>query len=94
MFEINLEGRVERNEEEIKNVLSNALEQTVLKNGCTKCQGKNLTVFVNAIERNSIEGYFYCHDCKMKGNIRVAHDIYDKMDEIETKFKDMFRGLR
>lgn len=91
MFEIKWETKVERNEEGIKNALSNILEKMVYQNGCTKCQGKNLTVYVNAINRNSIDGYFYCHDCNTKGNVSVDHDFYDKMDEIEKKFQDMFR---
>ena len=93
MFEIKWETKVERNNEGIKSALSNALEKAVLLNGCTKCHGKNLTVYVNAIERNSVDGYFYCHDCKAKGNVTVTHDIYDKMGEIENKFKNIFRGL-
>jgi len=94
MFEIKWEGKVERNDEGIKSALSNALETAVLQNGCTKCHGKNLTVYVNAIERNSIDGYFYCHDCNVKGDVHVSHDIYDNMDKIENQFKDMLRGLK
>lgn len=94
MFEIKWDSKIERKDEGIKSALSNILEAAVLQNGCTNCRGKNLTVYVNAIERNSIDGYFYCHDCKGKGDVRVNHDIYNKMDEIETQFKEMLRGLK
>ena len=93
MIQIKFEVETKRYDDKIRKALSEIVEKAVDENGCTKCHGKNLTVYINEIGRKSIDGYFYCHDCEDKGNIHFSHDIFDVLDDIEKKFKGIFRGL-
>ena len=92
MIQIKYKVKIERYNDKIKEMLSEIIEKVVYENGCTSCHGKNLTVYVNEIGRKNIDGYFYCHDCEDKGNIDVQHNIFDTLDDIEKKFKEIFRG--
>lgn len=93
MIQIKFEVETKRYDDKIRKALSEIVEKAVNENGCTRCHGKNLTVYINEIGRKNIDGYFYCHDCEDKGNIHFSHDLFDVLDDIEKKFKDVFRGL-
>ena len=93
MIQIKFEVQTKLYDDKIKKALSEIVEKAVNENGCTRCQGKNLTIYINEIGNKNIDGYFYCHDCEEKGNVRVSHDIFDVLNDIENNFKNIFKGL-
>lgn len=90
MFKPNPNFKIELNKEALEKTLTNILEKVVYENGCTKCKGKNLTVYVNEFTGTYVEGYAYCHDCNEKIPAHVNIDIEGEMKKLENALKKAF----
>ncbi|WP_440955083.1 hypothetical protein ACSAZK_16310 [Methanosarcina sp. Mfa9] len=91
MFELKYNITFEKNEENIKEFLSEALEKGAYECGCPHCNGKNITIYVNEFTKNYVEGYSYCHDCNMKTNIHLDHNIYGELNKLESEILKMLK---
>lgn len=84
-------NKIKWNTKKIEDVLTLLIQKMFEKKECPKCGGHNLTVYINQIERNTIEGVYYCHDCNFDGSFTVNHEIFAQLEATEKELKKMFR---
>ena len=76
---------------QLEDPLSNLAEQAVLQHGCQHCQSRNLTVYINEVERTEIRGLYYCHDCNRDGTFTAQHNLIDTYEEIGRRIQDALK---
>lgn len=78
---------------QLEGLLSNLAEEAAQQQGCQHCQGRNLTVYVDEVERTEIRGLYYCHDCNQEEPFTAQHNIIDIYESAIQSFQKDLRKM-
>lgn len=93
MFKVEIKSSVNLNKfsidpKELEGPITSVVEAAVQSEGCQHCHGKNLTVYINEVERTVIRGLYYCHDCNQEGPFILQHNVIDQVEAIVKNFQN------